>query len=225
MAYSVKEHYPHIFCPRRSVTSQFRFHSLAPEVPFCWVSCSQEKGRHSRQMPLTSRLQDSTGVSKWEVVWGIQTTKKMPPEQPAVHKTAKGITLWKLNKVLVPTLPRHTCQVHVPGYPYIRSMPEDTLWFHKNTCYLHAFLSILMLQIVSSGSKPEPQEIIIPEFSEVLRFSGILGHLLFRIHPAGGADSPTGTSQPQGPWSQPLEWDIYISLLFPPAQEVIPVIY
>ena len=133
-------------------------------------------------------------------------------------------TLWKLNKVLVPTLPRHTCQAHAPGYPYIQSMPKDTLWFHKNTRCLHTFLSLLMLQMVSTGSKPEPQEMIIPEFS-VLRFSAIWGHLLLFVHPAGGADSPTGTSQPHGPWSQQhLEWDISMSLLYPPAQEVIPVI-
>lgn len=126
-------------------------------------------------------------------------------------------TLWKLNKVLVPTLPRHTCQAHVPGYPYIQSMSEDTLWFHKNTRCLHAFLSLLMLQMVSTGSKPEPQEMIIPEFS-VLRFSAILGHLLLYVHPAGGADSPTGTLQPHDPrvssaLSEIFLWAFFIHLL------------
>ena len=91
------------------------------------------------------------------------------------------------------------CQVHVRGYPYIRSMPEDILWFHKNTRYLHTFLSLLMLQIASTGSKSERQEIN-PELSEFPRFSGILGHLLGEGRTAGGADSPTGTSQQPQPW-------------------------
>lgn len=123
---------------------------------------------------------------------------------------------WKLNKVLVPTLLRHPCQVHVSSYPYIQSMPENTLWLHKNTCYFHIF------QIASTASKPELQEI-----SPKLRLflgNGILGHLLFFLQPAGGTSAPTRTPQPL----QPLEsepWVIYISLLFLPAQEALPLIY
>lgn len=106
--------------------------------------------------------------------------------------------------ILIPTLRRNILPISCPGYPYIQRMPKATPRFHKNTCYLHTFLSLPMLSTVSTNSKPEPQEISLKlsEFSQVLRS---MAHLLFCTGPAGGANSPSRTSQGRNSRSQYFE--------------------